>query len=370
MQKVALIALFAVALAGISFAQGLSTDKVAGVRSKAIDVFGNSTAWPRSGAPDYGGSIYNNNAISAYWGSQDVGYIALDWGKLLDQGNMLDDEVVDGFNFKYGTSNLDPAGETYSVYYFDSCTGWGNLGVQESGFLFTGLPNAYGLPSLPPGYGWVWGITVDLEGSGYEFLLGADHGVGLVLESTPLMGGTGSAIGSPSNMNGNGFTGTEDAFDIYFQNGTYNGTWYFGGAPNWATWSGELFGASDPAAAMTYYGQGSQGNDAMFYTLGTWAAGSDVHFMLRKNGDANPGWLLASGAGASQYIPQLGVTKLVGNFVGGTPKLMGALYAGDFDVLDVTIPAVAGSMRIYTQGAITQLNPIPPADLSNGIYSN
>ena len=120
MKKVAIVALFVVALAGISFAKGLSTEKVAGVKSKAIDVYGNSTAWPRAGAPDFGGSIYNNNAITAWWSGQDIGYICLDWGKLTDQGNNLADEVVDGFNFKYGTNNMDPAGETYAVYYFDN----------------------------------------------------------------------------------------------------------------------------------------------------------------------------------------------------------------------------------------------------------
>jgi hypothetical protein len=366
MKKVALVAVFAVALAGIAFAQGLTTNPVAGVKEKAIDVYGNSISMPR-----YGGSIYNNNAITAWWSGQDIGYISLDWGKLTDvSSDQLADEVVDGFNFKYGTNNMDPLGETYAVYYFDSCTGWGNIGVQESGFLFTGLPNGYGLPSLPPGYGWIWSITVDLENTGYEFLLGRDQGVGLELRSTPLMGGTGAAIGSPGNVGGNGPTGTEDAFDIYFPNGTYNGSWYFGGYPFWATWPGELFGAQDPASAMTYFGQNSQGNQAMFYTLGDWAAGQNVHFMLRKNGSTLPGWLLASTTGQSQYIPSLDLTRLVGGFAGGTPLMMNNAFIGDFDVLDVTIPNVAGGARIYTQGAITQLNPIPPADASNGIYSN
>jgi hypothetical protein len=365
MKKVALVAVIAVALAGIAFAQGLSTNPVAGVKEKAIDVYGNSISMPR-----YGGSIYNNNAITAWWPGPIVGYLNLDWGLLQDQGNGLDDEVVDGFNFKYGTNNMDPAGETFSVYYFDSCTGRGNMGVQESGFYFTGLPNGYGLPSLPPGYGWIWGITVDVEGTGYEFLLGTNHGVALAHENVSLMGSTGLSIGSPSGMGGNGFTGTEDVFDVYFPNGTYNGSWFFGGYPIWATFSGELFGAQDPAAAMTYYGQNAQGNDAMFYTLGTWAAGQNVHFMLRKNGATLPGWLLAAGTGSNQYIPSLGLTKLVGGFIGGTPKKMGAIYAGDFDVLDITIPTVAGSKRVYLQGGITQLNPLAPADASNGIYSN
>jgi hypothetical protein len=367
MKKVALVALFAFVLVGIAFAQGFTTNPVAGVKEKSIDAFGNTIPQAR-----YGGSLYNNNAVTAWWGGGlTTGYVNLDWGVLPDSDG-LPEEIVDGFNFKYGTNNMDPAGDDYATLFFDGSTGWGNIGIQEAGFLFTGLPNGYGLPPLPPGYGWIWSVTVDLEGSGYEFLEGKDgrHGFCLNRMASPTMGGSGPAIGSPANVGGNGPTGTEDAFDIYFPDGTYNGTWYFGGYPFWATWPGELFGPQGPAAAMTYYGIGSTGNILSFYSTGNWAAGQNVHFMLRRYTETNPAWVLASAQGISQYIPTLDITKLVGAFVGGTPKLMGAIYAGDFDVLDVTIPNAAGGMRIYTQGAITQLSPIPPVEASNGIYSN
>lgn len=363
MKKVALVALFVVALVGVSFAQGLTVQQVAGERSIAIDAYGNSISMPR-----YGTAIWDNQNTWAWSSSTDTGYINLDWGKMPDY-NGLADEVVDGFDFEYGTNNMDPAGETWSIYFFDSCTGRGNMGVQEAGFIFTGLPNGYGLPSLPPGYGWIWSITVDIEGSGYEYLQGTDLGIGMVRETTPMMGGTGVSLASAPPLQPM-FTGTENVFDKYFPDGTYNGSWWFGAYPNWASFCNTLFGGQDPAARMTYYGLNSQGNQAMFYTLGTWTAGSNVHFMLRKNGSAYPGWLLASGKGQSQYVPSLDLTRLVGSFAGGTPIMMNPSFAGDFDVLDVTIPSVAGTMRIYTQGAITQFNPIPPADASNGIYSN
>jgi hypothetical protein len=365
MKKVALVALFVIALVGVSFAQGLTEKQVAGERSIAIDAYGNSIPTPR-----YGFAIWDNQSTRAWWPGVTTGYINLDWGKMPDY-NGLADELVDGFDFEYGTNNMDPAGETWSIYYFDSCTGWGNMGVQEAGFIFTGLPNGYGLPTLPPGYGWVWSITVDLEGGGYEYLLGTDFGIGMVRGATPLMGSTGTANGyAPIHPSQTMFTGTENAFDIYFPNGTYNGSWYFGAYPTWATWCHTLFGGQDPAANMDYYGQGSQGNQAMFLSSGTWSAGTAVNFYLRKNGSTLPGWLLASGQGQSQYIPSLDLTRLVGGFAGGTPMMMNPSFAGDYDVLSVTIPNVAGTMRIYTQGAITQLNPIPPADASNGIYSN
>ena len=93
---------------------------------------------------DSGSSIWDNTGFSAWWSGNDTAYINLDWGRLPPAGSGLDDLVIDGFTFSYGTNNWDPTGESYTVYFFDSCTGWGNLGVEEAGFLFMDLPNGYG----------------------------------------------------------------------------------------------------------------------------------------------------------------------------------------------------------------------------------
>ena len=77
----------------------------------------------------------------------------------------LCDEVIDGFTFTYATNNMDPAGEDFTTYFFDSYAGWGQIGVQEAGFLFTGLLNAYTYGSLPPGQAWIVSVDVDLESS-------------------------------------------------------------------------------------------------------------------------------------------------------------------------------------------------------------
>jgi hypothetical protein len=363
MKKIALALLIVVAIAGLSQAQGLKEHAIGGEKSLAMDIHGNIVDMPRIGAP-----IWDNSARRAWWSGPETGYINLDWGILPDY-NGLSDQVIDGFKFYYGTNNMDPIGEDFTIFYFDSTTGYGNIGVQEAGFSFTGLPNGYGSPTLPPGYGWVISVTVDIEGTGYEFLMNEQIGIGMVRDSTPLMGGTGTGNGVAPWLQPM-FTGTTNDFDIYYPDGSYNGTWWFGAYPTWATWRHVLYGDQDPGINMYYYGQNSQGNEANLLGSGTWAAGSNMRFMLRKNGNSLPGWLLASTAGQIQYIPQLDVTRLVGNFIGGTPKLMSAAPFGDMDVLDITIPSVAGSMRIYMQGAITQLNPSPPADMSNGVYSN
>jgi hypothetical protein len=313
---------------------------------------------PQQSAEDAGSTIWSNFPVQGWW-DRTQGYLVLDWGLLDLPPTGMPDEVVDGFSFAYATNNMDPAGDDIALFYFDDCTGWGNLGVQVAAFLFTGLPNGYGLPSLPPGNAWVWTISTDLAGTGYEFLLNRQFGQLMDCRS-PTMGSTIPALGSPHLMS----TGL---LDLYSQAGVYCGTWL---SPTGGNMAKELYGPRAPAGGMTYYGIGAQGNQAALYTSGDWAAGQDVHFMLRKYGMTQPSWLLASLQQANRFIPQLDLTILVGPLVGGTPRMMSPNNYGDFDFLDITIPNVAGSMRIYMQGAITNLTPIAPADCSNGVYSN
>ncbi len=127
------IALCMVVFTGLAYGQGLlETEKIAGSKSRQIAL--------GDGQARYGSAIWDNTSTYwAWWSGADTGYINLDWATLSPSGG-LTDELVDGFTFSYGSNNMDPAGESFAVYYFDSCTGWGNLGVLEAGFLFTGLP--------------------------------------------------------------------------------------------------------------------------------------------------------------------------------------------------------------------------------------
>jgi len=183
---------------------------------------------------------------------------------------------------------MDSAGESMAVYYFDAATGWGNKGVQQAGF----------------GFG------------------------------------------------DNGFTGTEDAFDIYYPNGTYNGTWYFGGYPNWATWSGQIMG-SGVAAHMSYYGIGAQSNHGHLYTSGSFSAsGAGAHFMFALHGQSASGELAASLTPSSQYIPSMGITRLVGPIAPGFPTPMSYAFIGDFSTYDITPPAQYVGVTAYFQAVI------------------
>jgi len=348
MKRMIWVALFTVLIVGITLAQGsLNINMPVAEKSRAIDAFGNTInhSHQRSRGP----VIWNNEAVSSWWSGADVGYLNLDWAQLSDS-NMLPDEEIDGFQFKYGTNNMDPAGESFAYYYFDQCTGWGNIGIQQAGFGFSGLPNGYGLPTLPPGFGWIWSISVDLAGSGYEFILNDDETFGQAIskQAVSFAGSTGPAIGRPGGYGGNDpFTGTEDAFDIYYPNGVYNGTWYFGGYPTWATWPGQLYG-SGIADHMWYYGINAPNNPGQLYATGSFSASSGVHFMFALHGNSSQAFLLFGGN--PEYKQGSYWTQLIRDPYTFTP--MQSAFIGDFAVYDVFPPSAYDGVPVYFQ-AIT-----------------
>jgi hypothetical protein len=367
MSRFMLISLVLLVAGADSLAQSSASNKIAGVHQIARDVHNNPVPVSR-----HGNSIWNNKKVTAWKFGLDTDYINLDWGILPDQGNGLPDEIIDGFTFTYATNNMEVTGESFSIHFYDSYTGQSILGVQEAGFTFTGLPNGATYGTLPPGYGWAMNVTVNLESSGYEFLLGREIGIGYIRRSTPRLGNTGICWGAPGNMGGNGYTGTEHQYKTFYPNGTYETTWDF---PNyyplspWLTLPAELFGGQDPGSAMTYGGIGAQGNDASLYTVGDWAPGSNVQFLMRKNELQLPGWLLASTGLSQKYYPSLDVTLHLGfPLLAQIPMRPDAM--GDFDRYGLDVGPVLAGLRLYFQGAITAVNPLAPVELSNGVQSN
>jgi len=175
------------------------------------------------------------------------------------------------------------------------------------------------------------------------------------------MGGTGLAIAF-------GGYGSEQYFDIYYPNGVYNGMWWFS-STNWATFPQRIYGPQAPASDMAYYGAGAAGNDAGLYAVGDWS--SQVHFMLKKNEFGTPGYLLISMQQTNQYVPPPhDITRHVGHFVGGSPMLMTDDANGDFCRYFLTVPVQYANTTAYFQGALTEMNPIVPVDMSNGVRSN
>lgn len=366
MKKTMLFLITIVVAAGISHAQqnaGQGVMKAAGQRSMSWDIASGKGA--PAGTGDQGRSLIWSNYPPTGWFGAVTGYIYLDWGTLDPPPTSLPDELIDGFTFSYGTNNYAPGGLTWGIYWFDSCTGWGNMGVQESGFIFNNLPNGYGMPTLPPGYGWIWDVSVDLQGSGYEFLLGMNFGQAMQLFSNAPT--TGPAIGSKTGNSAN-------AFDVYYPNGVYNGTYWF--TPSvWATFAKELYGPQGQPTGMTYYGQGSRGNDSSLYTSGVWGLNNTVRFFLKPPQWGSlpdlDGWIAASLTSTSAYYPApFDVTRLIGSFVGGTPFPMNPVFTGDFHIYDLAVPPQAVNMTIYFQG-IASDPPInqPPLDLTNGVHS-
>ncbi len=356
---------FVFLLAGATLCQDLGSLPVAGETQLTIDASGNRLdSRSRQGA-----LIWDNMAQTSWFSSMTARYIWLDWGELADQGNGLPDEVIDGFSFAYG-SEYSYVSISWAVYFCDSCTGWGDMSlIQEAAFVFSGLP-AGGSGS---GY-WGWVVSVDLTDSGEEFLLGNKIGIGQSLLTPDLI--CGPKITRPPNVGGNGPTGTENSFDIRFPNGNHKGTYWFGSYPAhpWASFRFELYGASDPALRTTYAGIGLQGNDAALYTLGEWAAGESVQFLLRKNKMVQDGWLATNTAYYSTpvYLPNFDIT-LVPRIPFLAMVRMTPDPDGDFDRYTFDVGSTGANLRFYIQGGITDFfsgGPLAPVDLSNVVFTN
>jgi hypothetical protein len=327
-------------------------------------------AWTPGGTR-MGDLIYNNGESAHTWwpiGYANTHYILLDWGVLYNPPTSgLTDEIIDGFQFRYSTNERTVPIEM-DVNFFDSCTGAGNLGVMEAMFPFTDLPNA---SNAAPGVNKKWIINVDLEGSGYEFILGPEIGWAHVYHNGNGITGdpaTGPIIGKPPLTGGNGPTGTENRFDTYRPDGSYAGTYWFGGSP-WATWPMRLYGGA--GLSQTYYGIGGKGNLAELYVAGNWYATSNLTFMMRDPIQLNS-YLLPSLKSANIYFPNLDITRFVGDFLFGQPLKYPMMPDPDgrFDRISLKLPNPLPPISVYFQGVSLTVGSYPPIDMSNGIKMN
>jgi hypothetical protein len=122
---------------------------------------------PTPGPVRYGDAVWSSMYPTDYfWGMVgDVGddIVALDWG---DSGAPSAPNCIDGFKFWYQTDLLQPATLDVVVWFYGEENGWNSYNhVPLQGFIMPDLPGQTDPPSVS------WLITVDLEGSGYEFLL-------------------------------------------------------------------------------------------------------------------------------------------------------------------------------------------------------
>ena len=368
MTRVTITIAMILVVTGSAISQDSTFHGADGARQFAVKASGQ----PTHTSSRYGNSIWNNFAATGLFASMTPSYIWLDWGKMYYQGNDLPDEVVDGFRFAYGTNDTSTAGLSWNIYFFDSCTGWGDRTiVAEAEFSFTGLPNALNFPPA----NWIWEITVDLEGSGFEFLMGDEIGIAQQLVSA-LVNPTiaGPCLTQPPNWGGNGPTGTEDAFTMYASDWSYLGTWWFSSYPSpFTSFRTELLGGNDPAGNIVYSGIGLQGNDAALYTIGSWIAGDTVRFLLRKNGMDQASWIVASTTfyWPPRYLPWYDIT--LGPRIPFLAVLpMSPDPTGDFASQTFPVGPNAMSWKIYMQGAITDVfngGPLEPLELSNSLIA-
>ncbi len=320
-----------------------------------------------SGGIRYGNELYYNWSKKSWWsiGHDHLGYTLLDWGKLynpMTTGNS--GEIIDGFKFRYSTNDETSTGLTMEMHFYDSCTGVGNIGILEAAFVMTGMPNSYGNPGQKQHV-----ITTDLDGTGQQFIVGPEIGWAHVFHNGADPSDTwriGPVIGRPPNKGYNGPTGTSNLFDIYYPNGAWTGSWWFGGDP-WATWPLLLYGGK--ADSATYYGIAQNGNDAELYTDGEWIAGNAIEFMMKNPSGLDAYLLLSVGyTYPGLYYPSLDVTRLIGDFYYpiNTLPMMEDL-TGEFVRRTVTVPTPLPPVPIYFQGASLDVASFPPADMSNAL---
>jgi hypothetical protein len=362
MKKVALVALFAVLLVGVAFAQ----------QERPVLPVHQTNSYDAGGQQSrIGAQIWANNATSGWFNPWDDEYVNLDWGFLADQGTGTVAEVVNGFSFGYATDNQGNTVD-WAMWFFDSCTGWNDPFLAVcAGFGVTGLPGGI----TGPGTYWGWLVTLNIEGSGYEFLMGQRIGVGHEKTLAPNDTYTGGLMTLPPGLGGNGPVGTEDAFDIlyplstgfpnYYVVNPGGNSWWFGGYPPiYASFVSELFGPQVAGGQMAYAGDGTGGNDVgSFACIGNWAPGGAVTWLAKQITDP-----------AAQTD---GDGKLHANFTSYGPN---GLYLAGFDLtifptyppvvpfIDMVDFGLGWDLEVYTQDPLGAYATPPTKLYSQGVF--
>ena len=232
MKRLLIVAAVALIAAPALAGSDLQLSPVTGAKSATYD---QATGQLTPGTPlgtRYGGIIWRSDTDTGwYFGSYQYGWLVLDWG------DIQNDSLVNGFQFGFATDLLLPTRITAVICYYADENGYNSNGrTGLMGFIVANLPTGSGAYNA-------WYITVDIEGSGYEFSISgadldgdqlADFGYTYWFMYLPAGSATGPMISGDANQLPDA-PGMEDSFDGYFDPnyciGTYNGNWYFGGDP-------------------------------------------------------------------------------------------------------------------------------------------
>jgi hypothetical protein len=197
---------------------------------------------PPSGA-DGGVVVYDNTGVSGSFFPSGPGFINMDWGTLAAAPNSKATDIQIG----YATSSAVPVDIRVRVH--EGANGFANFGTVVSDILITGLPGS----SLPPGIE-AFVFDIDLVANALTFNI-ADGDMGYSYETFDA--DTGALLAGPPFE-----AGVVDAFDQYFSDETYFGTFNFGGFPAAPAGSFHFqLTGTEPAECLLVFGDGP-GNEA------------------------------------------------------------------------------------------------------------
>ncbi|RMH03270.1 MAG: hypothetical protein D6702_06540 [Planctomycetota bacterium] len=295
-------------------------------------------------------------------------HLWIDEGVIADSNAMAIDQI-NGFDFAYCSSDLDPTGNSSSIriVFYDDYVPCTTPPAATCDYIISGLP----LSST--GNTQCWGVGVDLAG-GFEcttdvaamfkttdaalanrsfgWAFGANPGLAFMNNTGPILD---LPCATPILLNGCG-TGNQNMFWWEDPAGVWSGCYWFGGVP-WASFSMKMVAGSLNSFAYGYT------NNTLMLTSTDFAAGSNVTFTCTGHNVANALYLVASPAPGSIILPA-GELVVSTSFYPGVPFAMnsatGSMTASVPPVVQVAYVQAAETTGPATASALVAL--------SNGLY--
>ncbi len=310
------------------------------------------------------GNYYSSIALSG--GGSAADQLWIDEGRI-DDHNALAIDQINGFDFAYCSTDLDPSGNSSAlrIAFYDDYVPCTTPPAPTCDYLVAGLP----LSST--GNLQCWSVAVDLSG-GFECSTdpnlfrttdagGADRSFGWAFGGNPDTSGridTGPILdlpcATPVASQGCG-TGNQNFYWWEDPSGSFTGCYWFGGVP-WASFSMRIH-----AGARNSFAYGHSFNDLVLESTDL-DPGTAVSFTVRDHDPAYPLFLLASPSIGALLLDQ-GELVISTAFYPGIPMPMNPVTG------ELTVNLPAGVSAVFAQAAQT-FGPASASallNLSNGI---
>jgi hypothetical protein len=360
--------------AGVSAQQTHKVESKAGVNVQYLGTYSfKDSAW--SGSARAGArTLYNCTTPGNYYSTVGNGsatnadHLWIDEGKIADSNANAIDQV-NGFDFAYCSSDLDPTGNSSAIriVFYDDYVPCTAPPAATCDYVISGLP----LSST--GNTQCWGVGIDLEG-GFECSTDlaamfrtteagvADRYFGWAFGANPgmvAMNNTGPILDLPcaAPVQGAGCgTGNENFFYWEDPAAVWSGCYWFGGVP-WASFSMKMVGGSTNSFA---YGHA---NNSLALSSSDFASGSNVTFTASGHSAANALYLLAAPASGSITLPA-GELVISTSFYPGVPFAMNAATGS----LTASVPAPVAVAYVQAAETTGPASASALVALSNGLY--